>query len=72
MHLCKSLETWRVILWGREALKKGLIKRIGPGDSVNIWTDQWIVGLRSIKPLLRLEGVMEHVHELFIPGTRIF
>jgi hypothetical protein len=32
----KSSETWRAILWGREALKKGLIKRIGPGDSVNI------------------------------------
>jgi hypothetical protein len=67
----KSSETWRAILWGREALEKGLIKRIGPGDSVNIWTDQWIGGLRSMKPLVRLVEVrMEQVHELFLPGTR--
>jgi hypothetical protein len=67
----KSSKTWRAILWGREALKKGLIKRIGPGDSVNIWTDQWIGALRSMKPLVRLEEVrMEQVHELFLPGTR--
>jgi ribonuclease HI len=48
-----------------------LIKRIGPGDSVNIWTDKWITGLRSMKPLMRMEGVnVEQVQELFIPGTR--
>lgn len=37
-----SSHTWRVILFGREALKIGLIKRVGDGASVNIWEDLWI------------------------------
>ena len=52
-------------------MKKGLIKRIGPGDTINRWSDNWIGGLRSMKPLVRQEGVnVEWVHELFEPGTR--
>jgi hypothetical protein len=35
----KSSETWRAILHGRRALMKGLIKRIGPGDSISIWSE---------------------------------
>jgi hypothetical protein len=35
----KSSETWRAILYGREALLKGLIKRIGPGN-INIWSER--------------------------------
>lgn len=67
------METWRAILWGRETLKKGLIKRIGPGDSVNIWTDHWIGGLKSMKLLVRLDGVdVEWVHEPFVPVTTIW
>jgi hypothetical protein len=69
----KSSETWHAILWGREALKKGLIRRIGPRNSVNIWTDQWITDLRTIKPMVRMEGVIvEQVQELFMPRTRIW
>uniref|UniRef100_A0A8R7R6G8 Reverse transcriptase domain-containing protein n=1 Tax=Triticum urartu TaxID=4572 RepID=A0A8R7R6G8_TRIUA len=34
--------TWRAILYGREALKLGLIKRIGDGASTRIWDDPWI------------------------------
>jgi hypothetical protein len=49
----KSSETWRAILFGRQALVKGLIKRIGPGDSTNIWSDNWIGGTLSMKPIVR-------------------
>jgi hypothetical protein len=67
----KSSETWCAILFGREALVKGLIKRVGPGDSINVWSDNWIPGTSSMKPLVRLPGVhVEKVCELFIPGTR--
>jgi len=67
----KCSETWKAILFGREALKLGMIKRIGPGDTVNIWTDNWIVGLDSFKPTIRLESVsVERVQDLFRPGTR--
>ena len=34
--------TWRVILEGREVLKKGLLRRIGDGSMTNIWRDRWL------------------------------
>jgi hypothetical protein len=68
----RSSETWRSILHGRVVLKKGLIMRIGPGD-VYIWQDNWIPGLRSFRPVARLPTVnVNRVHELFIPGTRVW
>jgi hypothetical protein len=67
----KSSETWRAILFSREALVKGLIRRVGPGDSINIWKDNWIAGSSSFKPLVRLpKENVDKVCELFIPGTR--
>lgn len=42
------------MLHGREVLKKGLIKRIGIRDSVDIREDKWIPTLVSMKPLDRL------------------
>ncbi|PVH47609.1 hypothetical protein PAHAL_4G101000 [Panicum hallii] len=38
----RSSETWRAILYGRDVLYRGIIKRIGPGSSVNVWDDNWI------------------------------
>jgi hypothetical protein len=67
----KSSETWRAILHGRQALRKGLIKRIGPGESINVWSDNWVQGLPSFKPLLRpVSAQAEMVCDLFLPGTR--
>ena len=67
----KSSETWRAILHGRKVLQKGIIKRVGPGDTINIWNDNWIPGIRSMKPLVHLENsLVQHVDELFLPGTR--
>lgn len=34
----QSSATWRSILYGRDVLQKGLIKRVGPGD-INIWQE---------------------------------
>jgi hypothetical protein len=67
----KSSETWRAILHGRDVLKRGIIKQIGPGSSVNIWEDNWIPGTMSMKPLVRLPGMsVTPVEDLFVPGTR--
>lgn len=64
------LETWRAILFGREALLRGLIYQIGPGD-INIWSTSWVGNTQSRHTLTRLENVqMETVSQLFIPGTR--
>jgi hypothetical protein len=65
------LETWVAILHGRKVLQKGIIKRVGPGDMINIWDDNWIPGIRPMKPLVHLENsLVQHVDELFLPGTR--
>lgn len=67
----RASETWRVVLYGREVLLKGTIKRVGPGSTINIWNDNWLPGGVSLKPLVRLdEALFESVDELFIPGTR--
>ncbi|KAL0728180.1 hypothetical protein Bca4012_024273 [Brassica carinata] len=34
---------WRSILFGRELLKKGMIKSIGNGESTFIWSERWIM-----------------------------
>jgi len=47
--------TWRSILLGRYVLAQGLIKRVGPGD-ISVWKDNWIPGVRTLKPLVRLQG----------------
>lgn len=68
----RSLATWRLILYGRDVLKKGLIKRVGPRE-INIWDENWIPGLRSLKPLIRMSAArVEVVNDLFIPGTRVW
>ncbi|KAG2562686.1 hypothetical protein PVAP13_8KG400101 [Panicum virgatum] len=67
----RSSETWHALLHGRDVLRRGLIKRVGPGNSINIWNDNWIPGALKLKPLLRQEHVIvEQVDELFIQGTR--
>ena len=58
-------------MYGREVLSRGIIKRIGPGTSVDIWDDNWIPGTNSMKPLVRLPGItMNKVSELFALGSR--
>jgi hypothetical protein len=44
---------WNAILYGREALRVGLIKRIGDGSSVRVWDDPWIPGNVNMKPITR-------------------
>jgi hypothetical protein len=51
-----SSHIWNAILYGREALSKGLIKRIGDGSSIRVWEDHWIPGNYSRKPLVRKDS----------------
>jgi hypothetical protein len=43
--------TWRSILHGRELLKEGLIWRIGDGQKVRVWSDNWIPRESMKRPL---------------------
>jgi ribonuclease HI len=48
-----SLHVWRAILHGREALKKGLIKRVGDGSTIRIFDDPWIPTNSNGRPLCK-------------------
>jgi hypothetical protein len=41
---------WRAIEPGVELLKHGVIKRIGDGESIQIWRDNWILRQPNLKP----------------------
>ena len=43
-----AFATWKAIVAGREALRPGLITRVGDGSSISIWTDKWIPGTISM------------------------
>jgi hypothetical protein len=65
----RSSKTWRSILQGQDVLNRGLIKRIGPGKT-NIWEENWIPDLRSLRPLVRPPTArVEVVKDLFVLGT---
>jgi hypothetical protein len=40
-------------LHGRGILKRGLIKRLGAGSSIDVWNDNWIPSNTSLKPMLK-------------------
>jgi hypothetical protein len=46
-----SSHTWRAILTGRKALNQGLVRRIGDGESTNIWRDRWIPAAVGGRPI---------------------
>lgn len=50
-----SCHTWRAILAGRTVLQKGFIKRVGTGETINIWEDNWIPSLHRLRPLTKPE-----------------
>ena len=60
--------TWRAILHGREALKLGLIKRVGVVVSINAWTDPWIPENYGIRTMVKKSDTnITMVKELMIP-----
>jgi hypothetical protein len=57
--------TWRAIIAGRETLNAGLIKRVGDGSSISVWTDKWIPGTTMMTPLSRPPAtIVEYVSDL--------
>jgi hypothetical protein len=43
--------SWQAIQHGLELLKKGLIWRVGNGQSIRVWRDQWIPRPHSFRPI---------------------
>ena len=60
--------TWRSILKGVDLIKEGVIRRIGNGESVNIWTDPWIPHGKTRRPATYIEAaVLTRVVDLLDP-----
>jgi hypothetical protein len=43
---------WRAIFEGKEVLQQGLIRRIGNGETTNIWSSNWLPRDGMLKPVV--------------------
>ena len=62
--------TWRIILKGLKLLKRGIIWRVGNGNSIKVWTDPSIpqVGTRTVISQ-KEHNLITKVWELIDPAT---
>lgn len=62
--------SWRSIIRGIQALKEGLIWRVGNGQQINIWLDPWVPNSISRRPSTpRGQTIITRVSELIDPST---
>lgn len=62
--------TWRSVLKGINLLKKGIIWRIGNGESVDIWNDPWLPRGTTRRPsTVQEQTMLRRVSELINPAT---
>lgn len=62
--------SWRSILKGIDVLKKGIIWRVGNGESIRIWQDPWIPKQWTRLPMLpRGRNLVQKVEVLISPVT---
>uniref|UniRef100_A0A452XY77 Reverse transcriptase zinc-binding domain-containing protein n=1 Tax=Aegilops tauschii subsp. strangulata TaxID=200361 RepID=A0A452XY77_AEGTS len=47
-------QIWRAVIEGRDTLKQGLIRRIGNGETTNIWGTNWIPRKENMRPIVSL------------------
>jgi hypothetical protein len=62
--------SWRSIIRGIQALKKGIIWRVGDGEQIRIWDDPWIPRGQTRRPITPRGAVLlTKVSELIDPGS---
>jgi hypothetical protein len=55
-------QVWRSLLEGRDAMKLGLIRRIGYGATTHAWRDNWLPREERMMPVApRKQGAPQHV-----------
>jgi hypothetical protein len=56
---------WRAIMDGKNVLEQGIIKRVGTGESINIWKTNWLSRDDLFKPVCnKLANPPQYVNEL--------
>jgi len=61
---------WRAIVEGKEVLTQGLIRRIGTGETTNIWGMNWLPRDGQLRPLrCPIPNAPQLVQELIDPLT---
>jgi hypothetical protein len=45
-------QVWRALVEGRDAMKQGLIRRIGTGAATNAWNHNWIPRDHMLRPIV--------------------
>lgn len=64
---------WRSIMHGRDLLSKGLVTKVSSGNSIKVWTDNWIVKECDCSTMYRQDAVVDltlMVNEPIDPITR--
>ena len=62
--------SWRSIVRSLQALKEGLIWRVGDGSQINIWLDHWVQNVVNRRPITpRGHTILSKVSELIDPIT---
>jgi hypothetical protein len=60
--------TWRSIVHGKELLKEGLIWRVGNGNNIEVWNQNWIPRSSLKRPMgIKPDKHVEKVDELLLP-----
>ena len=62
--------TWQSIWAGIQTFKKGHIWRVGQGESINIWEDEWVPSSYSRKVITPKGQKYTKVSKLIDPYTR--
>jgi hypothetical protein len=62
-------QVWRAIFEGKEALKLGLIRRIGSGESTNAWNQNWLSRDHLLRPIVCLKDDPPRLVSDFIETT---
>lgn len=64
-------QIWRGIIAGLDILEQGLIKRVGDGSSINIWSDNWLPRDFKLKPICPITTAPPQiVSDLILPHER--
>jgi ribonuclease HI len=63
--------TWKGIEYGIELLRRGIVWRIGDGNSVKIWRHRWVGHGDMLEPIVKKRwNRLTYVSELMVTGTK--